>query len=150
MVLEIHLTLCMIFLEIFFWHKNWENGPKIGFFEFIEKYGHYFFTESVQEWYCLLCCSTKPLIEKNLVPETLTKLLSASQLVGFLYRLYPQKRWQPNFVHSDTVSQKLTDWRFFGVDLVRNRFAQSGHRSLHLFELKNEQMEKNCSILVQI
>ena len=29
-----------IFCENCFWHKNWENGPKTGFVEFIEKFGH--------------------------------------------------------------------------------------------------------------
>ena len=42
MVLEIQMTSMTDpdFLEEKFCPKNWENGPKKGFFEFTEKFGH--------------------------------------------------------------------------------------------------------------
>ena len=42
MVLETHMKLCMTeadFVKKKFSQKIWENGPKIGFFEFIERFG---------------------------------------------------------------------------------------------------------------
>ena len=38
-----HLKLCLTepdFLKKVFYSKNWENGPKIVFYDFIEKFGH--------------------------------------------------------------------------------------------------------------
>ena len=43
MLLEGHIKLCVTeldFPENFFYPKNWENGPKTWFFQFIEKFGH--------------------------------------------------------------------------------------------------------------
>ena len=45
MVLETHMKLCMTQLNflgkfIFGKKKHWEYGPKIGFFEIIETFGH--------------------------------------------------------------------------------------------------------------
>ena len=42
MVLETYMKLCVAetdFLKKVFLPQNWENGPKTGVFEFIEKFG---------------------------------------------------------------------------------------------------------------
>ena len=42
MVLETHIKFCVtdrFSRKKFFCPKNWENGPKAGFFEFIENFG---------------------------------------------------------------------------------------------------------------
>ena len=43
MMLETFIKLCVTgseFLQKKFLHQNWGKGPKIGFFEFAEKFGH--------------------------------------------------------------------------------------------------------------
>ena len=43
MVLETYMKMCVTepdFLPKKIFPKNWENGPKTGFFEFIEQFGH--------------------------------------------------------------------------------------------------------------
>ena len=43
MVLETYMTLFVTeldFPEKTFCSQNWENGPKIGLFEYVEKFGH--------------------------------------------------------------------------------------------------------------
>ena len=43
MVLETDLKLYVVepvFLKKYFCSENWENGPKAGFFDFIETFGH--------------------------------------------------------------------------------------------------------------
>ena len=68
------MTLCVtkpgVFEKIFLLQKL-GNMPKIGFLEFIEKFGHrfsmnLFYNEKLDY---LLCSCTNPISEKNLVPE---------------------------------------------------------------------------------
>ena len=71
------------------------------FLEFIEKFSHYFFSvkkkrKSIKKVYVNCCILAQiPYLKKilrkkshTLVPEIWTKMLSASQIVGFLNRLY--------------------------------------------------------------
>ena len=58
------------FLEKKLGPKNWENGPKTGFFEFTEKFGHYFLMNLFYNgnlYYLSFSC-TNPIFGK-LVPE---------------------------------------------------------------------------------
>ena len=68
--------------------KKWS---RLGLFEFIEEFGHYFFLNFVynESLYCFLNSCTNPIFAKNPVPEIWTKMLSANQIVGFLDQLYP-------------------------------------------------------------
>ena len=77
-----------------FYPKNGENGPKIGFFEFIGKFTHYFFLSLVckESLYLLLYSFTNPILGKNLVPEIWAKMLLANQIAGFLIQLYLYKK----------------------------------------------------------
>ena len=74
MVLEAHVLLCVTesdLLKNFFCPKNGENGPKIGFFGFTEKFSHKFFLNLVDKessYYFLYSC-TNPILGKNQVPE---------------------------------------------------------------------------------
>ena len=54
--------------------KMTENGPKILFFEVIEKFGHKFFLDLLynESLYYLLCTCTNPIPGKNMVLETWT------------------------------------------------------------------------------
>ena len=70
-MLETHMKLCVTepdFPEKFFCPKNCENGTKMGqkqdFFEYIEKFCHYF-------------------LLKILVPEIWAKMFPANQIEGF-------------------------------------------------------------------
>ena len=91
------MALCVT--ELDFWRKknypqNEENEPKIGFFEFIGKFTHYFFLSLVckENLYFLLYSFTNPILWKNLVPEIWAKMLSANQNAGFLNQLYLYKK----------------------------------------------------------
>ena len=55
-----------------------QNGTKIGLFEFFGKLSHYFFLNLVYKeiFYYLLCSCINPILRKNLVPATWTKMLS--------------------------------------------------------------------------
>ena len=52
-----------------------------------------------ENFYYLLCSCTNPIFGKDLVPEMLAKILSASQITGFLNELYLQSKLikQPHF-----------------------------------------------------
>ena len=85
-------------------------GQKQGFFNLL-KIWSLIFTEFVyNEDLCYLLCScTNPIFWKDLVPEILAKMLSASQIAGFLNQLFLQNKLmkQSHFLHLDTNSQKL-------------------------------------------
>ena len=92
MVPETPNKLCMTIRfcrKSFFCLHNWGNGPKIGFFEFEEKFGHQF---SLNLFYIenlyLLCSCTNPIFGKNLVSEIEAEMLSANQIAGFLNGLF--------------------------------------------------------------
>ena len=95
-------------------HKNWENGPKIGIFEFIKRFDHYvllnvFYNEN---WYYFLCSNTNPICVKTLVLEIWAKILSGNQITGFLNQLYFQSKSIKclDFLHFEklkTTSKKL-------------------------------------------
>ena len=57
------------------------------------------------------------------VPKIWAKIISANQIVGFLYQPYPQNK--SDFLHVDTNS-------YFWVGMVRNGRGESGHGSLQL------------------
>ena len=66
--------------------------------------------------YCLLSRYTRPMLKKNLVPET--KMLLANQIVGFLNLpyLWNKKINSHKFLHVDANSWKLkVDWKNLGV-----------------------------------
>ena len=66
MVLETHIKLCVTvpdFLKKTCSSQNRENGPKIRFSEFIEKFGRYFFLNLAYNE------SLNSIFGKNLVPE---------------------------------------------------------------------------------
>ena len=69
------------------WNKI---GPKIGFFEFIEKFGH--FTELIlyENLYYLLCSCSNPIFGKISVFEIWVKMLLANQIAGFFNQPYLQ------------------------------------------------------------
>ena len=75
-----------------FWEKKMGggNGPKKGFFEFIEKCGHRFFLNLFcnESLYYLLCSYINLIFGKNLVPEIWVKMLSANQIAVLLNQLY--------------------------------------------------------------
>ena len=68
--------------------KSGKIYPKLatkGFVEFIEKIGHQFFLNLVhnESLYYLLCSCTKPISQKNLVPEIWAKMFLANQITSF-------------------------------------------------------------------
>ena len=63
---------CQFFLKKTCSSQNEENGPKIGFSEFIEKFGRYFFLNLVYNE------SLNTIFGKNLVPEIWVKVLLAN------------------------------------------------------------------------
>ena len=59
---------------------------------------------------CIICCvPAQILYVKNLVSEISAKMLSASEITGFLNQLFLWNKLmkQPHFLHVDTNSQKL-------------------------------------------
>ena len=72
------------------WEKCAKNGPKRGFFEFIEKFSHSFFLNLVHKeslYYLLYSCSNL-VLGKNVFPELWVKMLVVNQIAGYLHRLY--------------------------------------------------------------
>ena len=63
---------CQFFLKKTCSSQNEENGPKIGFSEFIEKFGRYYFLNLVYNE------SLNSIFGKNLVPEIWVKVLLAN------------------------------------------------------------------------
>ena len=103
----------------FFCPKIGENGSKVGFFEFIGKFSHYFFLYLVYKdrLYYLLYSFTNPILRKNLVPEIWAKMPSANQIAGFLNWLYLLNKMikKPDFLHIVTDSWKLkVSWKILG------------------------------------
>ena len=47
------------FLKKFCCPKNWEKGPKIGFSEFIEKFGQFYWICPVMKIYIICCVPTQ-------------------------------------------------------------------------------------------
>ena len=91
-MLETHMKLCVTesdFLEKKFLPKNlgkWtKNGPKTGFFESTERFGHSFLLNLCysENLYYLLCSCTNPIFGKIFVPEIWAKMFSANQTAGF-------------------------------------------------------------------
>ena len=77
-MLEIHIKLCVTepdFPEKLVLSQNlgkWnKNGPKTGFFEFIERFGHYFLLNlfNNENLYYLQCSCTNSIFWKIFVPE---------------------------------------------------------------------------------
>ena len=96
MVLETRMKLCVtagFSGKIFLRQKLTKNGPKTGFFEFIEKFGHQFLLNLFynQNLY-FLCSCTNPIFEKTFVPEIWTKMFSANQIAGFFNQPYLQNK----------------------------------------------------------
>ena len=87
-MLETHMKLCVTepdFPGNFSPPNNGENGPKIGFFEFIGKLSHEFFLNLVYKeilQYLQYSC-TNPILGKILVPEILAKMLLNNQIAVF-------------------------------------------------------------------
>ena len=69
-------------------------GPKTGFFEFKEKFGHSFSPNLFYNeiFYYLLCSCTNPLFGKDLISEIYAKILSVSQIAEFLNELFLQSK----------------------------------------------------------
>ena len=67
------------------WGKWAKNGLKIGLFEFVGKFSHYFFLKlaNKESWYYLLYSCTISILWQNLIPETWT-----IQMAGFQNQLY--------------------------------------------------------------
>ena len=101
--------------------KQTKFGPKTGFFEFIEKSGHYvllnlFYNDSL---YYFLCPCTNPIFGKIFIPEIWAKMFSVNQIARFFNQLYLQNKSikQPYFKHVDTNSHKLeVDQKMFEWD----------------------------------
>ena len=96
MVLQTFIKLYLTepdILEISFCTKNWENGPKKRFFEFIEKFGYYFLHNLfyIENFYYFLCSCTNPIFEKIFVSEIWANVLS-QQMAGFFNPSYLQKK----------------------------------------------------------
>ena len=102
-VLETHTKVCMTrpyFIVKFFLPKKrgkWAKygKRKIGFLEFIEKFGDSISFEKVsfnlfysEILHYLLYSYTNSVSGKNLVPEIFAKMLLANQIAGFLNQLY--------------------------------------------------------------
>ena len=71
-----------------------ENGPKTGFFEFIEKFCHSFLVNLFynENLYYLLCSCTNPIFGKIFISEIWVKIFSANQIAGFFNQPYLQKK----------------------------------------------------------
>lgn len=85
----------------------------------LKKFDHYFpliliYNESLYYW--LYFC-TNPTFEKNLVPETWVKVLSASHIADFLNKLYQNE--QTTFWGRSGLGQKLV-WPLW------SRYSKSG------------------------
>ena len=99
---------CCAWQSLIFWkkilHQKWgkwaKNGPKIGFFEFIEKLSHWFFLNLVfkESLYYLPYSCTNPIL------EIWAKMCLASQIAGFLNRHY---------LYTDLWILKV-EWKIFG------------------------------------
>ena len=76
---------CCAWQSQIFWKKNFcpKNGQKIGVFQFIGKFSHYFFLNLVYNVVFLHKSHGK-----IFVPEIWAKMLSANQITGFLNQLY--------------------------------------------------------------
>ena len=88
-----------------------KNGPKTGFFEFIENFVINFYGIcSIIKIY-IICCvpCTNSLFGKILVPEIWAKMFSANQIAGFFNQPYLQNKSmkQRDFLRADTNSHKL-------------------------------------------
>ena len=107
-----------ICLEKQFCPKSLGHGPKIGIFEFKEKFGYFslnlFYNENL---YYLRCSCANAMFGKNLVPVIQTKILSANQMAGFFNQLFFQNKLmiQTHFMHFDTNSHEFKIYQtFFG------------------------------------
>ena len=71
-----------------------KNGPKTGFFEFIEKLGHLFVLDLFynENLYYLLCSCTNTIFGKIFVSEIWAKMSSAYQIAGFFNQPYLQNK----------------------------------------------------------
>ena len=115
----------------------------MNFLKFFEKICHYLFSDLVlnKSSYYWLCTCTNPIYEKILVLE-LTKMLSASEAVGFLYqlinsncqsewffaygdRLKEDKRWLENFLF-DEVKEDLEE---SGCGILKSTISQVSDES---------------------
>ena len=95
MVLETYMKLCVtepdILEKSFLPQKlgKWtKNGPKTGFFKFIEKFAH----QVLLNLLCLLCSCANPIFGKIFVPEILAKMFSANQIAEFFNQPYLQNK----------------------------------------------------------
>ena len=82
-------------LEISFCTKNWENGPKKRFFEFIEKFGYYFLHNLfyIENFYYFLCSCTNPIFEKILFLRY-GPMFSANRWQDFLiHHIFRKNQW---------------------------------------------------------
>ena len=85
---------------IYFAPKMGKMDQKIGFFEFIKKFGHQFLQNSVyNESLYLLYSSKNPIFGKSLDPEIWVKMLLDDQIAGFLNqaRLQNKMKEQSDF-----------------------------------------------------
>ena len=71
-----------------------KNGPKTGFFEFIEQFSHEFFLNLFynENLFYLLCSCTNPIFGKIFVSDIRAKMISATQIAGIFNQQYLQNK----------------------------------------------------------
>ena len=134
-VLETLIQLCVTNFfarQIGKWTKN---GPKTGFYKFIERFGHYFLLNSFynKNLYYLLCSCTNPIFGVIFVPVIWAKIFSANQIPVFFNQPHLQNKSmkQLDFLHVDTNSHKLkVDQKILGRP--RSKMDVASHRTLKL------------------
>ena len=74
--------------------QKWENGPKIGFSEFLKNLViNFYWIYSIMKMYIICCYScTNHIFRKIFVPQIWAKMFSANQIVGFFNQPYLQNK----------------------------------------------------------
>ena len=92
-------------------------GPKTAFFQFIEKFGHWFLLHLFyNENLCyLVCFYTNPIFGKVFVPEKWAKIFLANQIEEFINQPYLQNKslkWPVffSFSHKAKFDQNIFGW----------------------------------------
>ena len=137
MVLENLMKQCVTYFgKTFFCPKNWRNGPKIEFYEFIEKIGskflrNLFYNENL---YYLLCSYTNVISGKFFSRDMSQNVLNQSDCRISLSTISSEQIIkQLDFLHIETYFHKTkVDQKIFQVGIVENSFGHSGHGTLKL------------------